>query len=190
MSSLVILLLYNIQNSCQEPGLSLPSLKVMAGAAGFLRLFLDSGLEDYMHKVIKNKKMYSSIYKKDFKYKETTEKIIGCAMKVHRKLGNGFQEVIYQRALEKEFFDNKIRFEREKDMDVMYDGEKLGTRRVDFLVDGKISIELKALAVLENTQLAQAKNYLEVYNLEVGLLINFGAKSLEVKRIFNNKYKP
>lgn len=134
--------------------------------------------------------MDKTIYNKDFKYKDITEKIIGCAMKVHRKLGNGFQEVIYQRALEKEFFTNRIKFEREKEMKVMYEGEEMGTRRVDFLVEGKISVELKALAILEGAQLAQAKNYLETYNLEVGLLINFGARSLEVKRIFNSKFNP
>lgn len=132
--------------------------------------------------------MKTTIDNKDFKYKDITEKIIGCAMKVHRTLGNGFQEVIYQRALEKEFFTNKIIFEREKDMDIYYEGYKIGTRRVDFLVENKISVELKALAMLENVHLAQAKNYLETYNVETGLLINFGAKSLEMKRIFNNKF--
>jgi len=124
---------------------------------------------------------------KDFKHKDITEKIIECAMKVHRALGNGFQEVIYQRALEIEFFNNKINHDREKEMDVRYEGMSIGARRVDFLVEDKISVELKALASLENIHLAQAKNYLEAYNIEVGLLINFGAKSLEVKRIFNNK---
>lgn len=127
---------------------------------------------------------------KDFKYKDITEKIIGCAMKVHRTLGNGFQEVIYQRALEIEMFSSRIIFEREKDMDIYYEGYKIGTRRVDFLIENKISLELKALAILENVHLAQAKNYLETYNVETGLLINFGAKSLEMKRIFNNSYDP
>jgi len=127
---------------------------------------------------------------KDFKHKDITEKIIGYAMKVHRTLGNGFQEVMYQRALAKEFTNNGIQYEREKDMEVTYEGERIGLRRVDFLVENKISIELKALALLENVHIAQAKNYLEAYNLEVGLLINFGGKSLEVKRIFNNKYNP
>jgi len=136
---------------------------------------------------MENNNKINIIDNKDFKYKDITEKIIGCAMKVHRTLGNGFQEVIYQRALEKEFIKNEMQFEREKDMEVMYEGERIGIRRVDFLVENKVSVELKALALLDNTHLAQAKNYLEAYNLEVGLLINFGGKSLEVKRIFNNE---
>jgi len=127
---------------------------------------------------------------KDFKYKDITEKIIGCAMKAHRTLGNGFQEVIYQKALGIEMYKNGLKFEREKSMDIYYEGYKIGTRRVDFMVENKISVELKALALLENIHLAQAKNYLETYNIETGLLINFGAKSLEVKRIFNNNYDP
>jgi GxxExxY protein len=119
-------------------------------------------------------------------YEEITKKIIGCAMKVHSVLGNGFQEVIYQRALEIEMMLEGLKLEREKEMPVLYLGHCIGTRRVDFFVEEKIMIELKALIKLEDVHLAQAKNYLEAYNMEVGLLINFGAKSLEFKRIFNN----
>jgi GxxExxY protein len=121
------------------------------------------------------------------KYKEITENIIGCAMQVHRILGNGFQEVIYQRALEIEFRVNDIHFEREKEMDIFYRNEKIGTRRVDFFVADKIMVELKAFTKLEDVHLAQAMNYCEAYNMEIGLLINFGGKSLEFKRVHNNK---
>lgn len=122
------------------------------------------------------------------KYQDITSKIIGCAMKVHSTLGNGFQEVIYQRCLEIEFNKAGLMFAREFEMPIMYDGHEVGTRRVDFLVEGKISVELKALTALEDVHLAQAMNYLEAYNLEIGLLINFGAKSLQFKRLHNKKY--
>jgi GxxExxY protein len=122
-------------------------------------------------------------------YEELTKRIIGCAMKVHSILGNGFQEVIYQRALEIEMTLEGLNIEREKEMPVIYKGHNIGTRRVDFFVEGKIMVELKALTLLEDVHLAQAKNYLEAYNMEVGLLINFGAKSLEFKRLFNRVKK-
>ena len=121
------------------------------------------------------------------KYEEITKRIIGCAMKVHSTLGNGFQEVIYQRALEIEMSEEGLRFEREKEMPVIYKSYNIGTRRVDFFVEEKIMVELKALIRLEDVHLAQAKNYLEAYNMEIGLLINFGAKSLEFKRLYNKR---
>jgi len=120
-------------------------------------------------------------------HQEITHKIIGCAMKVHTTLGNGFQEVIYQRALAIELKHEGIIYVREKEMPIFYRGEKIGTRRVDFFVDGKIMVELKAVIKLEDVHLAQAMNYLEAYQMEIGLLINFGAKSLEFKRVHNNK---
>lgn len=123
-----------------------------------------------------------------YKYSELTSKIIGCAMKVHSALGNGFQEVIYQRALQIEMNDNNLSFSREHVMPVYYKGQEIGTRRVDFLVEEVISVELKALIKLEDVHFAQAINYLEAYDLEVGLLINFGAKSLEFKRLLNSKF--
>jgi len=110
-------------------------------------------------------------------------------MNVHGNLGNGFQELLYQRALAIEFADKGISFDREFAMPVYYKGKRIGTRRVDFLVNGLISVELKALVTLEAVHLAQAINYLEAYNLEVGLLINFGAKSLQFKRVVNKKAK-
>lgn len=117
---------------------------------------------------------------------DLTRTIIGCAMKVHRTLGCGFQEVIYQRALAIELRKSNIVFSREHDMPILYEGEQIGLRRLDFLVED-ISVELKVLETLEPVHIAQAKNYLEAYNLELGLLINFGGKSLEFKRIYNNR---
>ncbi len=124
----------------------------------------------------------------ELKYKDITQKIIGAAMKVHSTLGNGFQEVIYQRALEIEMKLFGLIFQREFEMGIFYRNEHIGNRRVDFFVDNKIMVELKALIMLENVHLAQAKNYLEAYNVEVGLLINFGAVSLDFKRLQNNKF--
>ncbi len=127
--------------------------------------------------------------KEEYKYSELTGKIIGCAMQVHRTLGNGFQEVIYQRALAIELSFAEIKFEREFEMPIYYRGEHIGTRRVDFFVEGEISVELKAITKLEDVHFAQAINYLEAYNLEIGLLINFGESSLNFKRLTNTKYK-
>jgi GxxExxY protein len=124
-----------------------------------------------------------------YKYSELTSKIIGCAMAVHKTLGNGFQEVIYQRALAIEMSSAGIHFQREFEMPIYYHDEHIGTRRVDFLVEDVISVELKAITKLDNAHFAQAINYLEVYNLEIGLLINFGEKSLIFKRLTNKKYK-
>ncbi len=125
----------------------------------------------------------------EYKYSELTGKIIGCAMKVHSALGNGFQEVIYQRALEIEMSDEGLIFNREYEMPVFYKQQQIGTRRVDFLVEGIVSVELKAIIKLEDVHLAQAINYLEAYDIEVGLLINFGARSLQFKRLANKKFK-
>lgn len=108
---------------------------------------------------------------------------------MHAALGNGFQEVIYQRALEIEMEECGLKFVREFNMPVYYKNRQIGERRVDFFVEEKIMVELKALIKLENVNLSQAKNYLEAYNMEVGLLINFGSISLEFKRIGNPKYK-
>jgi GxxExxY protein len=119
------------------------------------------------------------------KYEEITHKIIGCAMKVHAVLGNGFQEIIYQRALAIEMQKQGLSFQREKEMSIFYEGIDIGTRRVDFFVDDNIMLELKALIKLDEVHLAQAMNYCQAYNLPIGLLINFGAKSLEFKRVYN-----
>ncbi len=125
--------------------------------------------------------------KEEYQYSALTEKIIGCAMTVHKALGNGFQEVIYQRALEIEMNLQGITFSREHEMPIYYRNRQIGTRRVDFLVEGVISVELKAITKLEDVHFAQAINYLEAYNLEIGLLINFGEQSLKFKRLTNKK---
>ena len=116
-------------------------------------------------------------------HSELTYKIIGCAIEVHKALGNGFQEVIYQRALEIEMSLQGLRFTREYEMQIFYKGYEIGTRRVDFFVEDKIMVEIKALVQLEDVHLAQAINYLEAYGLEVGLLLNFGDTSLQFKRV-------
>jgi len=120
---------------------------------------------------------------------ELTYKVIGCAMKVHNTLGNGFQEVIYQRCLAIELEKAKVAFKREVEQTIHYDGIDVGTRRADFVVDEKIIVELKALINLEDVHLAQAKNYVIAYDFPVGLLINFGAISLQYKKVFNPKYR-
>jgi GxxExxY protein len=124
---------------------------------------------------------------KKYKHSALTEKIINCAMQVHSVLGNGFQEVIYQRALAIEMEMQGLPFKREHEIEIYYKGQYVGTRRADFLVDNKVMVEIKALVALEDVHLAQAINYCEAYNIEVGLLINFGAKSLEFKRVHNRK---
>lgn len=123
--------------------------------------------------------------KAKLKHGDITEKIIGCAFEVHKFLGNGFQEVIYQRALALEMMQAGLEFQRELEMDIYYkEFEKpIGTRRADFLVEGKVLVEIKALIKLEEVHLAQLLNYLKAYRIEVGLLINFGAKSMEFRRL-------
>jgi len=130
-----------------------------------------------------------TMIKEEYKYSELTVKIIRCAMTVHSTLGNGFQEVIYQRALAIELEIAGIEFSREFEMPIYYRNEHIGTRRVDFLVEGVISVEIKATTKLEEIHFAQAINYLEAYNLEIGLLINFGETSLNFKRLTNKKFK-
>ena len=119
---------------------------------------------------------------------ELTYKIIGCAMKVHNVLGNGFQEVIYQRCLAIELKRAGLTFEREKEHTIYYEDFEVGTRRADFVVENKVIVELKAVIRLEDVHLAQAKNYVVAYDFPLGLLINFGSNSLEHKLIFNPKY--
>ncbi len=122
-------------------------------------------------------------YIKNNYYKsEITSKIIKSAYAVHTELGNGFQELIYQRALQYEFITNNLLFEREKEMDIWYRNNKIGERRVDFLVDRDIMVELKAVTKLEPVHLAQLINYIEAYKVRIGLLINFGANKIEIRR--------
>lgn len=124
----------------------------------------------------------------DFKYTELTGRIIGCAMEVHKILGNGFQELVYQKAMAIEMLIQGIPYAREFVMPVYYKSRQIHTRRVDFLVD-PISVELKAVSAMDDAHLSQGINYLEVYNLEIGLLINFGSKRLQFKRLINSKFK-
>ena len=126
--------------------------------------------------------------KEQYKYSAITANILGSAFEVHKILGNGFQEVIYQRALAKEMALKGLSFAREFKMPIFYKKEQIGTRRVDFLIEEVISVELKAMVKIENVHLAQAINYLEAYNLEIGLLLNFGSKSLGYKRLINSKF--
>ncbi len=119
-----------------------------------------------------------NLIKKEYKYSDITAEIIGSAMRVHSELGNGFQEVIYQRALAIDLGDTELKFVREVEMPVHYKEVRIGTRRVDFLVEDKILVELKAIINLEDVHLNQALNYLEAFKLEIGLLINFGSKNL------------
>lgn len=121
----------------------------------------------------------------ELKYKDITEKIIGASFEVHKFLGNGFQEIIYQRALAWELKQAGLSFQREIEQDIFYKElpEPIGTRRADFVVDEKVLVELKAVIELEDVHLAQVLNYLKAYRLEVGLLINFGSKSLTFKRL-------
>lgn len=119
---------------------------------------------------------------------ELTYQVIGCAMKVHGALGPGFQEVIYQRSLAIELERASLSFRREQEQLVYYDGIEVGTRRVDFVIEDQLIVELKALTKLDDVHLAQAKNYTVAYDFPIGLLINFGGKSLEYKRMYNPKY--
>ncbi|MBN2329483.1 MAG: GxxExxY protein [Candidatus Omnitrophica bacterium] len=116
-----------------------------------------------------------------------THKIIGCAMNVHNELGYGFQEVIYQRALEIEFKHANVNYFREHEIPILYREQQIGTRRVDFLVENRIMVEIKALAHLEEVHLVQGLNYIEAFNIKTGLLLNFGARKLEFKRLLNKK---
>jgi len=118
---------------------------------------------------------------------DITGKIIACAFEVHNHLGNGFQEVIYQRAMAIEMERQGLQFSREHEMQVFYKGNEIGTRRVDFFVEDRIMVELKAVIMLEDVHLAQAINYLEAYQMEIGLIINFGSKSVEFRRLMASR---
>lgn len=133
--------------------------------------------------------LMENVKKSPEEFDDCTSKIIGCAMRVHSSLGNGFQEVIYQRALEIEMGLAGLGFVREMEMAIFYRSEQIGTRRVDFFVEGEVMVELKALIDLEDVHLAQGINYLEAFNIKTGLLINFGGKSLQFKRLLNRKYR-
>ena len=126
----------------------------------------------------------------DTRFNALTHQLIGCAMTVHRMLGNGFPEVVYQRSLAIELTDTDLSFTREVDLPIFYKGESVGSRRVDFLIADTVLIELKAVSELTPSHYAQTINYLEAYQLEVGLLINFGEQSLKYKRFLKNQPRP
>ena len=108
-------------------------------------------------------------------------------MAVHRTLGLGFPEVVYQRALAIELFKNGLRAEREVELPVYYENEKVGSRRADFFVGGRVLVEMKAVAAILPAYHVQLINYLEAFKIPVGLLLNFGAPSLEYKRFVKTK---
>jgi GxxExxY protein len=124
----------------------------------------------------------------EYKYTDITGKVIGAAMEVHKELSFGYPEIVYQKALAIEL-DGKLDFTREAELPVYYKDKEIYKRRVDFFVEGKIAVEIKAVEKLLPEHLVQAKNYIENSNLEIGLLLNFGGKSLEFKRLINNKFK-
>lgn len=128
----------------------------------------------------------------DLKYQDITKKIIGASFDVHSFLGNGFQEVIYQRALSHEFQKAGLSFQREIEQQIYYKDvpKPIGTRRADFVVENKVLVEIKAVIELEDVHIAQALNFLKAYKLEVGLLINFGSKSMTFKRLVLTQDKP
>jgi len=130
--------------------------------------------------------MLQLISYRDMKQEELTYLINGCAMKVHSNLGTGFQEVIYQRALEIELKENNLEYIREEEKHIYYVGKQIGTRRADFIIEDKVVLEIKAVTDLLPVHLAQAKNYVTAYDMPIGLLINFGARSLQFKKIFNS----
>lgn len=123
-------------------------------------------------------------------FDDLTYRVNGCAMKVHRTMGNGFQEVIYQRCLAIELEISGIDYQREQEQTIFYNDVEVGTRRADFVIKDQIIVELKAVINLENVHLAQAKNYVVAYDKPIGLLLNFGAESLQIKKVFNPKYFP
>ena len=125
-----------------------------------------------------------------YAYSGLTGAVIGCAMEVHKELGAGFQEVVYQRALEVEMTQAGLDFGREVEMAIFYKGRQVGLRRVDFLVGDVVSVEIKAVGELDDVHRAQAINYTEAFNLEIGLLINFGAQRLQFHRLINNRHNP
>ncbi|MDP2982778.1 MAG: GxxExxY protein [Candidatus Latescibacter sp.] len=127
--------------------------------------------------------MNSNSIKPEYKHSDITSRIIGCAMEVHTILGNGFQEVIYQRCLALEMQGQGLEFIREQEIPLFYKGINVGTRRVDFLVQDTIMVEIKALTQLEDVHISQCLNYLEAYNLDIGLLLNFGSRKLEFRRL-------
>lgn len=127
--------------------------------------------------------------KSEYKHSDITEIVIGCAMKVHNSLGKGFPEIIYQRAFLIELNKTELLIEREIEQTIYYEDHVVGKRRVDFLINKIILVETKAISELDNSCINQILNYIEAFNLEIGLLINFGKDRLEFKGYTNNNLK-
>ena len=147
-----------------------------------------SGIQDYRKYFHKESLLFLNMKIQDSAINDLTHKIIGCAMQVHRTIGNGFQELIYQRALAIEFDFQNIEYVQEMNMEIYYREVSIGKRRVDFYVENKVMVEIKAIEQLGLVHKAQAINYCEAYNIADGLLINFGSKSLDFKRVYNKKF--
>lgn len=124
-----------------------------------------------------------------YKHSELTGTAIGCAMKVHSQLGCGYPEIIYQRALARELDKCRISHAREIEMPIYYDGIEIGFRRADFIINGEVILELKAVSEINNAHFNQILNYLKAYQKEIGLLINFGEESLKFRRFINKVNK-
>ena len=122
---------------------------------------------------------------RQYKYADITEKIIGCAMKVHSWFGPGFPEIIYQRSLMVELRKAGLKCESEVERQVFYADTLVGKRKLDIIVEEKVLIEMKALSELDAASLNKTLNYLKVFKMEVGLLLNFGTPSLQFKRFVN-----
>ncbi|RYF87315.1 MAG: GxxExxY protein [Chitinophagaceae bacterium] len=120
-------------------------------------------------------------------YGDITERVIGCAMKVHRHFGLGFPEAIYKRSLLIELDKNRLNYRSEVEKDIYYEGNFIGKRRLDLIIEEKVLIEIKAISDLDKTNYNQIINYLNIFDLEVGLLLNFGTESLQFKRFINNR---
>lgn len=123
----------------------------------------------------------------ELEYEALTARVIGCSMKVHTAMGPGFPEIIYQRCLRQELVESGIAFEQEKELDIYYNAQRVGSRRVDFLIEEKVLIELKAVTELCPAHIVQALNYLKSHHLRVGLLINFGSHRLTFRRVVRSK---
>ena len=121
----------------------------------------------------------------DYLHKDLTEKVIGAAMEVHNTLRNGFLESVYEEAMAIELDLQKIPFERQKPINVFYKGRSAKQFFCDFVIGGKVLVELKAIKRLSEIENAQVLNYLKATELSLALLINFGSTSLEFKRIIN-----
>jgi GxxExxY protein len=116
---------------------------------------------------------------------ELAHKIIDCAINVHSTIGNGFQKVVYQRALAIEMEFQKLSFKPDEEMPIFYKEAQIGTERVDFFVEQKLLVELKVIEKLTDVHESQTIKYLETFNIGEGLLINFGGKSLDFKIVYN-----